>query len=166
MGGVMIAEKFALVTNASARDGIGTTLHGAQDCIENHIKVADDIVIVSGFYGEDFIKAILRDTKFSGRDRRLTFVFAGLPDVVLDTQVHDLTALKDHIVSTHRCAAKNVDIRLLTSSKFLHAKVFRFRAKGRPPVYVIGSANFSKAAFTQNDESALPCLSSGKMKLR
>ncbi len=149
----MIAEEFALVTNASARTGKEAVLHNARDFVEKNIKAADDIVIVSGFYGEEFIKAILRDTKFSGRGRRLTFVFAGLPDVVRDKQVDDLRALKDHIVSTHRCAAKNVDIRLATNSKFLHAKVLRFRTKSRLPVYIIGSANFSEAAFAQNDEA-------------
>jgi hypothetical protein len=150
---MMNVEQFALVTNAAARTGKEAVLHNARAFVEKNIQTADDIVIVSGFYGEEFIKAVLRNTKFSGRGRRLTFVFAGLPDVVRDKQVADLRALKDHIVSTHRCAAKNVDIRLATNSKFLHAKVLRFRTRNRLPVYIIGSANFSEAAFTQNDEA-------------
>jgi hypothetical protein len=150
---MMNVEQFALVTNASARTGKEAVLHNARDFVEKNIETADDIVIVSGFYGEEFIKAVLRKSKFSGRGRRLTFVFAGLPDVVRDKQVDDLKTLKDHIVSTHGCAAKNVDIRLATNSKFLHAKVFRFQTKNGLPVYVIGSANFSAAAFSQNDEA-------------
>ena len=64
----------------------------------------------------------------------------------------DLTQLKNDIIKTTRCAAKNVDIRLAINTRFLHAKVFRFRAENKSPVYVIGSANFSNAAFGQNDE--------------
>jgi HKD family nuclease len=63
-----------------------------------------------------------------------------------------LSQLKSHIVSAHRCAAKNVDIRSAIETRFLHAKVFRFRAKNHLPVYLIGSANVSEVAFAQNDE--------------
>jgi hypothetical protein len=149
----MNIEQFALVTNSSARTGKEGELRNAREFVERNIKAADEIVVVSGFYGEEFIRAILRDTKFSGRGRRLTFVFASLPDVARDKQVDDLRALKEHIVSTHRCALKNVDIRLMINTRFLHAKVLRFRKKNRLPVYIVGSANFSEAAFAQNDEA-------------
>ena len=149
----MKVEEFALVTNGSAHIGKETALRNAREFVEKNINAADDIVIISGFYGEEFIRTVLRDTKFSGRGRRLTFVFAGLPDVVREKQVDGLRALKEHIVSTYRCAAKNVDMRLVIGTKFLHAKVLRFRAKSRLPVYIIGSANFSEAAFAQNDEA-------------
>jgi hypothetical protein len=150
---MMKVEQFALVTNGSIHTGKETALRNAREFLEKNIKTADDIVIVSGFYGEEFIRAVLHDAEFSGRGRRLTFVFAGLPDVVREKQVDDLRALKEHIISRHRCAATNVDMRLAIGTKFLHAKVLRFRAKSRLPVYIIGSANFSEAAFAQNDEA-------------
>ena len=146
----MKVEEFALVTNGAA---YCTALHNARTFVEKSIKAADDIVVISGFYGEPFIRSTLREAKFSGRGRRLTFVFAGLPDVARDEQAEELRKLKDHIVNTYRCAAKNVDIRLAIGSRFLHAKVSRFRARNRLPVYLIGSANFSKSAFAQNDEA-------------
>ena len=149
----MNVEQFALVTSGSARSGREDVLHDARVFVEKNFRAADDIVVISGFYGEEFIRAVLRNTKFPGKGRRLTFVFAGLPDVVRDEQVKDLRALRDHIVSAHRLPAKNVDIRLAINTRFLHAKVLRFRAKSRLPVYVIGSANFSEAAFAQNDEA-------------
>jgi hypothetical protein len=150
---MMKVEQFALVTNRAAHIGKERALRSARVFLQQNIKIADDITIISGFYGEEFIRNILRDTKFSGRDRRLTFVFAGLPDVARNKQVEDLKALKEHIVSAHRCAVKNVDMRLVIGTKFLHAKILRFRTRGRLPVYVIGSANFSEAAFAQNDEA-------------
>jgi hypothetical protein len=63
-------------------------LRNARDFIETNIKAAHDIVIVSGFYGEKFIRAVLRDTNFSGNGRRLTFVFAGLPEVAVVDRNH------------------------------------------------------------------------------
>ncbi|SEP41520.1 PLD-like domain-containing protein [Rhodospirillales bacterium URHD0017] len=149
----MKVEEFALVTNGAAYSGNNTGLQNARTFVEKSIKAADDIVIISGFYGAPFVRSTLRSAKFSGRGRRLTFVFAGLPDVARDAQVEELAELKDHIVNTYRCAAKNVDIRLVIGSRFLHAKVSRFRAKNRLPVYLIGSANFSESAFAQNDEA-------------
>jgi PLD-like domain len=56
------------------------------------------------------------------------------------------------IVNLGICRAQNIEIRLALNSRFLHAKLLRFRAHGRLPVYVLGSANFSNAAFNQNDE--------------
>jgi hypothetical protein len=94
----MNVEPFALVTNSRACHG-KETFRNARDYVEKNIKAADDIVVISGFYGEDFVRALLRDTKFSGRGRRLTFVFAGLPDVARETQVRDLTALKNDITT-------------------------------------------------------------------
>lgn len=149
----MNVEQFALVTNGSARVRKEKTLRDARDFLEKNITSADDIVVVSGFYGSEFIKSLLINTNFSGQGRRLTFVFAGLPDVARKEQIENLAKLKTHITSVHRCAAENVDIRLVVSTKFLHAKVIRFRTKNRLPVYLVGSANFSEAAYVQNDEA-------------
>jgi hypothetical protein len=82
----MRVEEFALVTNGAAYSGNDTGLQSARTFVEKSIKAADDIVIISGFYGDDFIRSTLRRAKFLGRGRRLTFVFAGLPDVAREEQ--------------------------------------------------------------------------------
>ena len=57
-------------------------------------------------------------------------------------------------LSCSRRRARSVRyLRSRSGSRFLHAKVSRFRAKNRLPVCLIGSANFSESAFTQNDEA-------------
>src|SRR5205085_1827461 len=81
------------------------------------------------------------------------FVFAGLPEVAREEQVENLTQLKKDIIKDTRCATKDIDIRLSLDTRFLHAKVFRFRSKNKLPEYLIGSANFSNSAFAQNDEA-------------
>ena len=149
----MEVEPFALVTNGASSAGRVTVLRDALGYVEKTLNSANDVVIVSAYYGEDFIRKILAATKATGKKRTLTFVFAGLPVVAREAQVVDLTRLKTDIIETTRCAARNVDVRLAINTPFLHAKVFRFRSKNKSPVYVIGSANFSNAAFAQNDEA-------------
>jgi hypothetical protein len=151
----MKAEPFALVTSARARTDRAEALRDGREFIEQKFSVSTDVVVISGFYGEDFIRQTLRNAQLKGRGRRLTFVFAGLAEVARDQQVSGLRTLKKYIIGEHGFASKNVDIRLAATTKFLHAKVLRFRAEDRLPVYVVGSANFSEAAFAQNDEAMI-----------
>jgi hypothetical protein len=108
---------------------------------------ASDVVIVSGYYGEDFIRAILSATKGTAKKRTLTFVFAGLPDVAREEQVENLIRLRKDIIKATRCAQKNIDIFLSLDTRFLHAKVFRFRSKNKPP-YSKPGTNSSPAKST------------------
>lgn len=148
----MKVEKYALVTNKIAIEN-ADDLSDAREFLEWKVSTSDEIVVISAFYGEEFVKTVLANAEFSGRGRLLTLVFAGLPEVARAEQIASLRDLKTHIVTTHRFAAKNVDIRLVLDTKFLHAKVIRFRTEARSPVYVIGSANFSTAAYAHNDEA-------------
>jgi hypothetical protein len=77
----MEVERFALITNSAASFGTVTVLRDALGYVEKTLNRATDVVIVSAYYGEDFIRKILATTKATGRRRTLTFVFAGLPDV-------------------------------------------------------------------------------------
>jgi hypothetical protein len=148
----MKVEPFALVTN-SALNASKAKVRDARSYVENMLTSASDVVIVSGYYGEDFIRTILSATKGTAKKRILKFVFAGLPDVAREEQVENLIRLRGDIVKATRCAQKNIDILLSLDIRFLHAKVFRFRSKNKPPMYLIGSANFSNSAFAQNDEA-------------
>src|SRR5258707_327974 len=152
LGDTMKVEPFALVTN-SALNASKAKVRDARSYVENMLTSASDVVIVSGYYGEDFIRTILSATKGTAKKRILKFVFAGLPDVAREEQVENLIRLRGDIVKATRCAQKNIDILLSLDIRFLHAKVFRFRSKNKPPMYLIGSANFSNSAFAQNDEA-------------
>ena len=148
----MNVETFALVTNKAARNGSESILRDARDYMEKQVLNAKDITIVSAFYGEDFTKAILYTAKSIGTKRKVTLVFASVSEVAREEQIKSLRSMKEDIVQTGRCSAKDVDIRLADTTRFLHAKLFRFRLKGKSPVYILGSANLTNAAFNQNDE--------------
>jgi HKD family nuclease len=151
----MNAEKFALVTNVVVSNESDGILRDAREYVESHIKLADSVVIISAYYGEEFIKEILKSTKSTQAMKNtkvLLFVFAAFPDVARQEQIFCLKQLKVDIANLGICRAQNIKIRLALNSRFLHAKLLRFRAHGRLPVYVLGSANFSNAAFNQNDE--------------
>lgn len=148
----MVVEPFALITIINAASDQQTNLRDAEKYLQKNFTNAQDVVVVSAFYGVEFIRDILRTTNSPGNNRTLKLVFAGLPDVARPEQVSALKQMKIDIARAARCSRKNVDIRLAIDARFLHAKVFRFRSKGRLPVYIIGSANFSNSAFRQNDE--------------
>ena len=90
----MKVEPFALVTN-SALNASKAEVRDARSYVENMLTGASDVVIVSGYYGPDFIRTILSATKGTAQKRTLRFVFAGLPDVgsARDEQVENLTRL-------------------------------------------------------------------------
>ncbi len=147
----MNVEEFALVTNDEALEG-ERILRRAFEYVSRHMENAKDVVIVSAFYSESFAERILKTTKSNGNRRTLTLVFAGAPDVARKDQIVGLKHLQEELVKSGLCSARRINIRLAMGTKFLHAKLFRFRSEGRLPVYVLGSANLSNAAFRQNDE--------------
>jgi hypothetical protein len=94
----MKVEKYALVTNKGAIENAPDDLSDAREFLEWKVSTADDIVVISAFYGEEFVKTVLANAKFSGRGRSLTLVFAGLPEVARADQIASLRDLKTHIV--------------------------------------------------------------------
>jgi hypothetical protein len=102
----MKVEPFVLVTN-SALNASGAKVRDARSYVENMLTSASDVVIVSGYYGEDFIRTILSATKGTARERRtLKFVFAGLPDVAREEQVENpiriQCELRTHLDNRHQ----------------------------------------------------------------
>jgi hypothetical protein len=149
----MKVEKFALATAPAAYNAGAGNLLNARDYVETAIDTAQDIVIISAFYSESFIKKILGAKRSATkRIRKLIVVLAPVPEVIRNEQIERLRILEADIDTLGICAQNVLDIRLADGTRFLHAKLLRIQSTGKLPIYVIGSANISNTAFGQNDE--------------
>jgi hypothetical protein len=149
---MMYVKPFALVTDPAALRGGGEVLIEACQYLAARIAQATDITIISAFYSESFIRHILSSASVLFNGRKLTIVLAAVPEVARREQIKGLKALKKCLLEDGAFDPEKVDIRLVSKPRFLHAKLFRLRASGKPPIYLVGSANASNAAFGQNDE--------------
>lgn len=148
----MQLEAFALV-NARVSKKLGEThAREAFEYLVGELRRAKKIVVLSGFYGEDFIVSALEQASDGTKGRELTLIVGSAPSVRADEQRQLLGSMARQIVETKYVSSSNLVVATADLNGFLHAKLFSMRAQGRPPSYVIGSANFSRSGLVHNDE--------------
>jgi len=111
--------------------------------IRDQIATADEVSIAAGFYDVKFIEHVLRTSQAT----QVRLLFNGLGGKRLSAQCQELKELVQKINQGPR----TVDIRLAFAPGLFHSKLFLISQGGMTRA-LVGSANATLAAFSQNEE--------------
>lgn len=116
--------------------------------ITDQIATADEVSIAAGFYDVTFIEHVLR----ASQAKHVRLLFNGLGGKRLVSQRQELKELAQKL--SH--GPRTVDVRLAFAPGLFHSKLFLI-SQGGSTRALVGSANATLAAFSQNEE-LLICL--------
>jgi hypothetical protein len=138
-------------TSERAQRGDPVRLKDAFSALKDNAAHSQHTTVISAFYGADFIKQFFLTHMPNKHTRSITLIFAASSSENIQGQIAELKTVRSTLMQA-KYAKKRVDIRLATLVTFLHTKLFVFKAKSGHKRYMLGSANFSSAAFSRNDE--------------
>jgi hypothetical protein len=128
---------------ASTRVNAASVEHMSLAWIGSQVLTADELSIAAGFYDVKFIERVLR----SSQARQVRLMFNGLGGRRLSEQCSELKELAKNLNKGQR----TVDVRLAFAPGLFHSKLFLV-SQGGSTRALVGSANATLAAFTQNEE--------------
>lgn len=128
---------------ASTRVSAASVDHMSLTWISDQIRGADEVSIAAGFYDVNFIEHVLR----SSQATRVRLMFNGLGGKRLLDQREELKDMVRKLGNGRR----TVDVRLAFAPGLFHSKLFLI-SQGGATRALVGSANATLAAFSQNEE--------------
>ena len=128
---------------ASTRVNAASVDQMSLDWITAQIRTADEVSIAAGFYDVRFIEHLLR----ASQARNVRLMFNGLGGRRLSEQTQELKELVQKLSNGQR----TVDVRLAFAPGLFHSKLFLI-SRGGVTRALVGSANATLAAFSQNEE--------------
>ncbi|QGM96873.1 phospholipase D family protein [Methylocystis parvus] len=138
-------------TSKAARDKARSELKDAYVALVDNTKWSKSVIFISAYYGVDFANELFRFCKSTNIAQEITLVFAAAANSNRSNQITELRNLRVSLRNLGY-AKKRINIRIATDITFLHTKIFAFTGPGGHKRYMLGSANFSSAAFFKNDE--------------
>ncbi len=123
-----------------------------KEVFESLLPKAENIEVLTAYYDLEFILSSLNKiSKGYRRNCDLQFVLNGYSGFRLKAQITELKDLKQKL---EQLGFQRVDISLNFQSAIFHSKVFRI-GNGGKIYYFVGSCNFTKMGFNENEEILL-----------
>jgi NgoFVII restriction endonuclease len=138
-------------TSKAAQSESNNDIKDAYDALVDNTNWSKSVIFISAYYGVCFADQLFRICKHAKMARDITLIFASAANSNRHTQIDDLNRLSG-LLRTSGHAKRRINIMIATKITFLHSKVFAFTSPGGHKRYMLGSANFSSAAFSTNDE--------------